>query len=139
MSPWINNPADEISQQEKRNVLKNDKLVRDTYHSRALADAELEFSGRFKATGKPTVSGSEPLVRYPLQATSPWNDAGVPPEPPTGYAIDQLEPVGENHEVQASLNAPSSPLARVATGDGASASPDHPPRVRGRTPFRRRL
>ena len=38
-------------------------------------------------------------IAYPAQpATSLWHSEPVPTEPPLGYRIDEMEPVGEVHE-----------------------------------------
>jgi hypothetical protein len=47
------------------------------------------------------VVGSTAVPRYP--AGPNWSADPVGLEPPTGTAIDQMEPVGEPHEVAASL------------------------------------
>ena len=84
-----------ISQKEKREVLRNDRRVREaaTYHSVAQASVDDERGGRYATEGsKQTVIGASPIL-YPTQpANSPWHHDPVPDEPPLGYAIDEMEP-----------------------------------------------
>jgi hypothetical protein len=51
----------EINPKETREIIQNE---RDTFHSRAQADAELEAQGRFKRQNETRVTGSAP-VTYP--------------------------------------------------------------------------
>jgi hypothetical protein len=68
-----------------------------TYHGHAM-DADLEMGGRYAKVHSTTVVGSGP-VQYPAQPpTSPWHHDPCPPEPPLGYSVDDVEPVGEVHE-----------------------------------------
>jgi hypothetical protein len=118
----MNNPADEISQSERRKVMESDRLARkaSTYHQLAEASADELAGGRFaKATNKQTVVGSSP-ISYPRQpSTSPWFNDPVPPEMPLGYDINAMEPVGERHEIEKSLKT-SPPSAHG--GDGTPTS-----------------
>jgi hypothetical protein len=75
-----------------------------TYHQQAQVDQALE-GGRFaelarqERAAKPTVVGAEPTVSYPRQlAGSPWAGDPVGLEPPLGFSVDAMEPVGEVHE-----------------------------------------
>lgn len=114
---------DEPTQAEKREVRRND-----TYHSRAMADADAP-GGRFQAATKTAVSGAAPSVGYPRQPAGPR----VPDEPALGFAIDAMEPVGEAFEVERSLEpSPLPPLSGEALG--ADRHEHHPPRV-GLRPF----
>jgi hypothetical protein len=80
----------------------NDK---DTYFSRAQADADLGAQGRFKRETTTKVIG---VPSHPPQpANSPWASDPVPPNPASdqlGYSIDAMEPTGSAHEIQASLD-----------------------------------
>ena len=102
---------EKATQTEKRDVLGNDTL-----HTRALADLD-GLSGRFAAINKSTVIGAAPAAQYPA-AAGPWADpVKVPDEPPLGFAVDDLEPIGERFEVErseAKLGAVAAP-ARVAS------------------------
>jgi hypothetical protein len=94
VDPEVNNPADQISQKEKREVQASDRLARSTYFQHAQADPDLELGGRFKKLTPSTVVGSGP-VSYPrLPETSPWSCDPCPPEPTLGYSVEEHEPVG---------------------------------------------
>jgi hypothetical protein len=87
----------------------NDK---DTFFSRAQADADLGAQGRFKKETMTKVTG---VPRYPQQPTnSPWHDNPVPYDAVTdqlGFAVNAIEPVGTEKEIQSSLGGSSSSLA----------------------------
>jgi hypothetical protein len=92
------NPADEIPQSERRRILAEDRLARNTYFSHA-NDPELELGGRFSKVIKTTVTGASPVGMYPRQpAGSPWACDPVGDEPPLGVSVEAMEPVGEVHE-----------------------------------------
>jgi hypothetical protein len=95
------NTADEISQRERREVLRNDRKVREaaTYHSIAMAGVDDERGGRYATSGsKQTVIGASPIA-YPAQpAGSPWAKEPIGTEPPLGYSVDEQDPVGEMFE-----------------------------------------
>jgi len=76
----------------------SNKLNTETYHSRAQAEVEAELGGRW-ARPTPMLSGSVPEQPAP----SPWSHEPVGLEPPLGYSVDAMEPVGEVHEIEASL------------------------------------
>jgi hypothetical protein len=90
-----------------------------TFHSRALADLQLEQgqSGRF--TDKASLSGAEASVRYPKQpATSPWSSDLSGVEPPLGVDLGYVEPCGTPKEVEESL------LREAASSTGTSDAAD---------------
>jgi hypothetical protein len=90
-SPYRN----EATQSEKREVL------RDTYLSRAQADADLGAQGRFK---KETATSVTAVPTYPKQPTnSPWSSDVLGPEEPFPVDINAMEPDGTPNEIQASL------------------------------------
>ena len=98
----MDNPADLISQKEKREVLANDRMARNTYLAHA-NDAELEMGGRFTKLTPTSVTGASAGSAYPQQPEgSPWHHDPVPDEMPLGYSVDEQEAVGERHEVEAS-------------------------------------
>src|SRR5262249_1697903 len=102
---------DEISQREKREVL------RDCYLSRAQADADLEAQGRFKKQSPTMIVGTP---QYPKQpANSPWHSDPVPPEPPLDF---DLNFVGELGGASAPVVVTST-VEPNATGDGGPALP----------------
>jgi hypothetical protein len=80
-------PEDEVTQAERRRILREGT----TFHQHAQAFADEVNQGRFAATGVPRVVGSTPVPNYP-QASTPFQSDPVPPEPPLGFSIDQLEP-----------------------------------------------
>jgi hypothetical protein len=77
----MSNP-NEPTQSEKREVL------RDSYLSRAVADADLSAQGRFKRETATHVTG---VPSYPqLPDSSPWSNDPVPPEEQLGFSVDEL-------------------------------------------------
>jgi hypothetical protein len=87
---------DEITQADKRRVLKDDRAS--TYYAMAEATAGEEL-GRYKHLGKASVTGAVPK----LPASSPWCSDPVPNEEPTGIDLNQQEAVGTQAEINASL------------------------------------
>jgi hypothetical protein len=78
----------ELTDEEKRRVLDNDRRVREQATFKSFADAfanEGRESGRFK---KLDVT---PIVKR-LPPSSPWSPAQprLPDEPPLGYSVDDL-------------------------------------------------
>ena len=100
------NTEDEISQSERRRILAEGRRAKSTYHSVAASSADDERGGRYAAaSSKPTVTGSSPIA-YPQQPTgSPWASDPLPNEPPLGYSVEEMEPIGEPHELEASRKA----------------------------------
>jgi hypothetical protein len=92
--------TDEITQDEKRKILK------DTLLGRAEADADLAAGGRFKKEVETRVTG---VPQYPQIPSGPWAGAyPVPNDPATdqlGFPIDAQEPTGTPAEIEASLKA----------------------------------
>ena len=90
------NGADEISQAERRRIMAEDRRGR-TYFGQA-QHADDDLGGRYAKVHSTTITGSSP-ISYPAQpSTSPWHHDPCPPEPPLGYSVDDVEPVGEVHE-----------------------------------------
>ena len=107
------NAADEISQAERRRIMADERRGR-TYQGHALDD-ELDLGGRFAKVNTTTVVGAGP-ISYPQQpANSHWSRDPVPAEPVLGFSVDEMEPVGEVHEVEASRSA-------KAGGDGGGSN-----------------
>jgi hypothetical protein len=89
---------DQIDQAERQAVLENDRLVREQQkkvegstffqHSQSLADET--SGGRSAATGSPRVIGSTPAPASQYPAASAAHQTELPPEPPTGYRIDEM-------------------------------------------------
>jgi hypothetical protein len=95
----MNNPADEISQREKRRILAEDRKVRSTYFQHAQSHPDLEMGGRFKKLIPSTVVGSSPISSVPQQSLgSPWHSDPVGTEPPLGIDVNAQDPVGVPHE-----------------------------------------
>jgi hypothetical protein len=104
----------EISQEEKRRVLRNDARVREGSTFRDFADSgvgnEGRESGRFKKLD------DKPVV-HSLPPNSPWSGAqnGPGDEPSLGYSIDDLG-------LQKS-GAPASPFPVDATDERGGGKP----------------
>jgi hypothetical protein len=81
----------QIDQHERREVQRNDQLVRQqqqlggTMQAFAEADASTPL-GRFTQVNAATVVGSTAVPQYPAAAAHHADPCG--PEPPLGYAID---------------------------------------------------
>jgi hypothetical protein len=92
---------------------------KDTFFSRAQADAELTSQGRFKKETATRVTG---VPTYPsMPASSPWSNDPVPPEEPLGFSVDELPP-----NLGGQSNSPSSstaPPSQVEQGEGGIFSP----------------
>ena len=90
MSP---SAADE--QRERRETLENDRRVREQQArgSTYLDHHHAELGGRFGAVETETITGRLSPQPPPLPASSPWAGPDmVPPEPPLGYSVNDLEP-----------------------------------------------
>jgi hypothetical protein len=94
-------------QEERRQVLENDKALRgassqgSTFAQFAASEVGTPL-GRFSAISNPVVVGSEPIPKYP--AAFLQHDP-VPTEPPLGVDINAMEPVGQPHELKASISS----------------------------------
>jgi hypothetical protein len=122
------------SQAEREAMLKLDRR-NNTMHGRALTELDQLMQGRFS---KPTeVVGTEPPI-YPAAAA--WTQDHLPPEPPLGFDVSAVEPVGEPFEIERSrasagsstehddksASATPSGVAECSAGDdvdGRKASP----------------
>jgi hypothetical protein len=153
----FNNSAD---QSERREVLDNDlRLQRgSTYHSHTNIDEEA--GGRFARQQPMLTVGAAPVPLYPGSVPA-WTQDRGPDEPPLSFSVDAQEPVGEPHEIEASLgnsslaNEPNAQEGKVsslprppstnnsAKAERGDAVPDHPPSVerapRPHPTFRRRV
>jgi hypothetical protein len=94
-----------------------------TYRDRAEADLQLENQGRHSAAAKASVTGSARVPQVPrMPEGSPWAGDLVPPEEPTHYDINALEPNGTPAEIEASLREASPSVASLPPdGDVATA------------------
>jgi hypothetical protein len=132
----IGNPADEISQREKRRILREAS----SYMAHAAANIDEDRGGRYAATGSsPRVIGASP-ISYPQQpSNSPWHHDPVPMEEPLGFSVEDHDPVGERHEL--ARDAADTPSTAgevghhmdVADGEGAAATNEPPVAVRPRS------
>jgi hypothetical protein len=100
----FNNSAD---QSERREVLDNDlRLQRgSTYHSHTNIDEEA--GGRFARQQPMLIVGAAPVPLYPGSVPA-WTQDRGPDEPPLGFSVDAQEPLGEPHELEASMGTSSS-------------------------------
>jgi hypothetical protein len=74
--------------------------AKDTYFSRAQADADLEAQGRFKREVSAEVIAKDALIKYPEQpASSPFACDPVGPEKPLGYDINAAPEIGGPVEI----------------------------------------
>ena len=129
-------------EQERRETLENDRLVREAEQRRLLLEGTTMFQhgqsqadevnqGRFAATGVPHVTGSQPIPKIPqLPSSSPWSGTQPEPgiEPPLGFENSALEPSTSHACVEAtspaSADAPSlSDLASLGDAQRAGAGP----------------
>jgi hypothetical protein len=123
----MTNYLDDISQAERRAVLKSDRDARNTYFERAQADAEDGVAGRWARPAPTVVTGGS---QYPAASASHSDPS--PPEEPLGYSVDEHEAVGSPAEIERSqreaAGAASSPAAPegsapvVVLGPGAGLS-----------------
>jgi hypothetical protein len=89
-------------QAERRETLDNDRRVREQ-GSTYLAHTHNDTGGRFSAISNPTVVGSSQIPKYPAAYL---NHDPVPTEPALGVDINEMEPVGQPHEIKATLGPP---------------------------------
>jgi hypothetical protein len=111
---------EDITQQEKREVLRNDQRVREasTYHSVAQASIDDERGGRFAQSGSSTtVTGSGP-ISYPQQPPgSPWANDPLPSEP-------LIDGTGEGNVLGYAIDgSPSTPAASDVEGESGGLKP----------------
>jgi hypothetical protein len=121
--------------QERRETLENDRLVREAEQRRILLEGTTMFQhgqsqadeinqGRFAATGVPHVTGSQPIPKVPqLPESSPWSGAQPEPgiEPPLGFDNPALEPSAAFQLHAEQLGAPAADEALASEGDRPSA------------------
>jgi hypothetical protein len=139
-------------EQERRETLENDRLVREaeqrrillegsTMHQHAQSAANDEAGGRFASVNPATVVGAQPLPTYPqLPSSSPWSGTQPEPpiEPPTGYEVNRLtpyelepsmapSPVVEEGAPVSDVAPPLAVQARLPAGDVETTSARAPP------------
>jgi hypothetical protein len=126
----MHNPADEISQAERRRIMADDRRGQ-TYQGHAINDAELNLGGRFAQVQPTSVTGANPGSVYPRQpSTSPWYCDPVGPEPlidgrgegdKLGFAIDR--PDAASTTAAPVVEEPPSPPGQVITSGGDVGPP----------------
>jgi hypothetical protein len=105
---------DQIDQAERREVLENDRRVREqqqaqgsTFHARAQAQAGELSGGRFASLGAPRVIGATPNPSMQYPAASSAHQTELPPEQPLGFSIDEMpNPTGD---VSSGVSPPVAP------------------------------
>jgi hypothetical protein len=122
----------DADQSERRDLLQEHLRQRQqgsTYSAHAHMHID-DAGGRFAKTRPSLTVGSKPTVDYPGDKLPAWVTDRGPDEPPLGFSVDAMEPVGESFEVlqsamQANANVPTSEPAQQEPG-AAIASPAHP-------------
>jgi hypothetical protein len=130
MTNYYNN----TTQEERKRLIAEASLP--TSYSK-LAGLDDDLGGRYRE--KQTVAGEEKATDYPRQdSASPWSGGGADPgvEAPLGVAIDEMEPTGEQFEVDRSIadlggpepgaihasRVPNQELKSALEGSGSSPS-----------------
>jgi hypothetical protein len=116
----FSNPS---SQSERQRILREERQrlrappAPTTLRDLARVDEILGAQGRFATEA--AVTGSDPAALYPrVPNDTPWSMQNAV-EPPLGYSVEEVDPVGEAHEVAASrgvaraATAPEAPLSSV--------------------------
>jgi hypothetical protein len=93
-----------------------------TFHQLAIAET-LSVGGRFAGLRGKVVGA---MARYP--SASPHQGADQAVEPPLGYDVSAVEPVGSAAEIEASLRSKDDERStdddrRVRSGDGSATTP----------------
>jgi hypothetical protein len=120
---------DQIDQAERKTVLENDRKILEQQQQgstfKAFADAEARIPGRFESIAAAHVVGStsDPAQAYPAASTA--HQTNLPPEPPTGYCVDEMTPL----EPSAVFSSPVEHLAPAGAPTSSSVAP--PPLVDG--------
>jgi hypothetical protein len=110
----MSQPFDPASRAERALVVEQERLARLTNTRVAYGDVvDPPATGRW---AKPAQS-PDPSQLYPRlpEGNSQWGGPQVPEEPPLGYSVNDLEPVGEFHELVAERDA-----AVVTPPDGSA-------------------
>ena|SRR6516162_9598936 len=85
-------------QEERRRVALQDADLRRqqqqgaTFFQHGVSQAAELSGGRFGALGTPTVTGATPIPNYSAAGVHQGDPVGT--EPPLGYSVDQVEPIG---------------------------------------------
>ena len=119
----FSNPS---SQSERQRILREERQrlrappAPTTLRDLARVEEVLGAQGRFAEGAR--VTGSDPAAQYPrLPDSSPWAMQNAV-EPPLGYSVEEVEPVGEAHEVAASFPVEAlAPAARPGSDAAVAA------------------
>jgi hypothetical protein len=106
-------------QADRLEVLENDKRVKGSTFSQ-FAESDATPLGRFSAISNPTIIGATKVPNYPAGPAWCAGDQGL--EPPTGVNINEHPPVGEPHEIKASMQVALRPSLPCSVGATPSAS-----------------
>jgi hypothetical protein len=106
-------------QNDRLEVLENEKRLREQ-GSTYMAHTHNDVGGRFAAISSPHVVGSESIPKYP--AAFLQHDP-VPDEPVLGVDINEMEPVGQPHELKATLGPSLSPVTKVLPSPSSQVPP----------------
>ena len=115
---------------ERRRVFAQDQSLRaSTFHQHAISDAETP-RGRYSAISNAQVVGATAVPNYPAASAHQADPCGT--EPPLGYRVNDLEPLGPSVLAEAQGNsdgavAPSVPLDVERTASPLSQSGDPAP------------
>jgi hypothetical protein len=133
--PMLSSQEEQI---ERREVQRNDQLVRQgsTFHQHGIASASDLAGGRWSGQGAAYVVGSRADIASAYPAASSAHQIQLPDELPTGYRIDDMEPLEQPPALpvaQGNLGEPTSdaapspiPLGDVERRDvGSPLSPDN--------------
>jgi hypothetical protein len=114
---------DEPTQAEKLAALHNDRLLkRGVAYSQVVDLYNPQPGGRF------AIGAQQPLTEYPRQpAHSHWHHDPIGLEPPLGYSVDQMEPVGTPAEVEASIRQLEAATQPTPTSSGMCSAAQRPP------------
>src|SRR5262245_38075957 len=122
----------DASQKERAAILKND-LRTQTMQGRAVAELQMEERGRFARQAN--VTGATPATQYPqLPASSPWASDPLPPEPPLGFSVEEMDPVGEQFEVDRSRATISAAASHSGRRDDSATSASDAAQLAGAAP-----
>jgi hypothetical protein len=136
-------PITNATPEQKLETLFEDQALRNAQRQRDagtfLLHTHSDEGGRF---AKPmNVVGVKPVPEYP--AGPNWSPQAVGVEPPLGFSIDEMEPVGRQDEIEASIEklerAQTEALASSSDADaaqrGAEENSDRPSLKSPRFPF----
>jgi hypothetical protein len=112
---------------ERREVLENEKRLQGSSSGQGstfLQHTHNDVGGRFAAISSPVVVGTKQIPQYPAAF---FQRDPVPDEPALGIDINEMPPVGEPHELAASIAKQVGPGASIQaqTGD-PTAAPSQP-------------